>query len=43
MGEDIACVKEANEATKISNKEERVSLDLSHLGIFLDYNLGQKP
>lgn len=50
MGESVTTVTEANEATqeflriievlKAENKPERVSLDLSHLGLFLDHKLG---
>lgn len=52
MGENVTNVTEANEATeeflriiesvKNSQRQERVSLDLSHLGIFLNEALGMK-
>lgn len=50
MGESVTTVSKANEATqeflrviqslKAENLPDRVSLDLSHLGLFLDNNLG---
>lgn len=50
MGESVNTIAEANEATqefsriitalKADNQPDRVSLDLSHLGLFLDYELG---
>ncbi len=50
MGESVSTTDEANEATqeflkiikalKVENKPDRVSLDLSHLGLFLDKKLG---
>jgi proline dehydrogenase len=50
MGESVTTVTEAKEATqeflriiealKAEKKSERVSLDLSHLGLFLDHELG---
>ena len=52
MGENVTNVTEANEATeeflkiiesvKNSQRQERVSLDLSHLGIFLNESLGMQ-
>ncbi len=50
MGENVTTVEEANEATqeflriikalKVENKPDRVSLDLSHIGLFLDKEKG---
>lgn len=50
MGENVTTVAEAKEATheflkiiqtlKIENKTDRISLDLSHLGLVLDYEMG---
>jgi proline dehydrogenase len=50
MGESVTTFTEAKEATqeflqiintlKAENQPDRVSLDLSHLGLFLDYELG---
>ena len=50
MGENVATVTEANEAIyeflriikslKNENKDDRVSLDLSHLGMFFDHKIG---
>lgn len=52
MGENVTTAADANEATneflkiiealKVENKADRVTLDLSHLGLFLDNKLGME-
>jgi proline dehydrogenase len=52
MGENVTTVNEAKEATqeflkiiqalKAENQPDRVTLDLSHLGLFLDHKLGME-